>query len=273
MARPLFRWEHFPDRLLRRLVGTAPRGGAAAALAERYGVPPGEEFVRDAWPALLEAWLTADRASAAIVAAQLREQGLGDRSNSGTSAAAVTGYLHSCEDADSLRGIVLAAFLAAGASPTSAAAVAAPRRPRPRKKSGQEFRVRVERLVGELLGVDELTAEPDGAIVLSRGGKLVFLRTFDDPEQVQISSPLVVGADLTPELLEALNELNAEVRFARIFVTLTGDVILAAEIRGPDVRAEDLGFVLELHEHLAGTLDHDLQSRFGGRPALPETAA
>lgn len=273
MARPLFRWEHFPERMLRRLAETAglPRATAAAALGERHGVPPGEEFVREAWPVLLEVWLKADRASAAVLAAQLREKGLGDRGNPGTSAAAIMRYLRTCNNSQSLRGVVLAVFLAAGASPTSAAAVA-PRRQPSRRKAGQEFRVHVEGLVRELLGVEELTVEPDGAIPLRRGSTLSFLRTVDDPEQVQIHSPLVVGAPRTPELLEALNDLNAEIGFSRIFATPAGDVILALDLRGPEVRADDLAFALGVHGHLADTLDHDLQGRFGGRLMLPETA-
>jgi len=268
VARPLFRWEHFPERLLRRLAETAslPRGEAAAALGQRYGVPPGEELVRDLWSVLLDAWLKADRASAAVVAAELRARELGDRENGGTSAAAVLRYLRSCKNSASLRGIVLAAFLAAGAAPTSAAAVA-PRRRRSRKKAGQEFRVHVEGLVRELLAVEELTVEPDGAIPLRRGSTPSFLRTFDDSEHVQIFGPLVTAAARTPDLFEALNDLNAEVSFARVFAGDGGDVILALDVRGPDVRAEDLAHALGVHERLANTLDHDLQARFGRRLA------
>lgn len=264
MAGPLFRWEHLPDRLLRRLAETVdlPRGEAAAALAERYGVPPGEEFVADSWPVLLEVWLRSDRASAAVITARLREQGVGDRELAGTSAPALLLFLRSCEPSPPLPGIVLSAFLAVGAAPTAAGA-RNPRR-RSRRKVAQDFRSHVEGLVRERLGVDELDREPDGALRLAPGR---VLHTVDDPAQVRLVTRLLDGAAATPDLLATLNDLNRRLRHARIFLTEEGSVTLALDLRGPDLQPDDLAFAIDLHDHLAATLDKDLQQGAGNRTA------
>lgn len=263
MDTTLFRWEHFAERLLRRLADAAglPRGEAARALGERYGVPPGEEFAGELWPVLLEVWLAADRASAAVITARLRAQGLGDPDHTGTSAPALMTYLRGCDDDEALRGTVLAAFLAAGSAPTSAAAVS-PRRRRSRKGAAREFRAHVEGLARELLGVAELDAGPDGAVAIGGGRWPSILSVNDDPERVRISSRLLDGAARTPELLEALNDLNADFSHARIFATPEGDVILALDLRGPDVRAADLAAALALHAQLVDTLADGLRNRF-----------
>lgn len=269
MAASLFRWEHFADRLLRPIAEAAglPQAGAAGALEERYGVPPGEDFVTDALPVLLDVWLKADRASAAVIAARLREQGLGDRHNSGTSAAALLHYLRSCEPSPPLPGIVLVTFLAAGAAPTSAGA-RNPRR-RSRGKVEGQFRVHVEGLVRGLLGVDELAVGPDAEIRLPHDR---VLSTVDDPPKVRIASLLVRGAVRNPELLERLNDLNTEFSHTRIFVTAQGDVTLALDLRGPDVSVQDLTFGVDLLDRLSDSLGEDLQSGFGRRSASPAIA-
>lgn len=244
MSPTLFRWEHYADRLLRRIAGAIglPAAAAPSALVERYGMVPGEEFIRDAWPVLLDAWLQVDRASAAVIAAQLRAQGPGDPAQTGTSAAALMQYLRGCDSSAALHRTVLAVFLATGAAPTSAGAVG-PRRRRSRgRKAGEGFRVHVEGLVREVLGVDRLSVEPDGSIRLP-GGTASCLQTVDDPPQLRI-----VG------------------RFPE------ANVSLALDLGGPDIGAEDLRSALRLHRHLSAILERDLHGRTEGATTASDSA-
>jgi hypothetical protein len=74
-----FQWSHLPGYLLRGLctdLGLDP-AEPAESLQAAFGVRPTEEFVRVAWPSLLERWLTRDREARQDVTTQVWDSGLG----------------------------------------------------------------------------------------------------------------------------------------------------------------------------------------------------
>jgi hypothetical protein len=83
MPRYRFDWEKFPGGLLRRLKTKLdlPGGDPAAGLKKVYGARPKEKFVADAWPILLDEWLSRDATARHSVASTLRTLGLGDTSD------------------------------------------------------------------------------------------------------------------------------------------------------------------------------------------------
>ena len=110
-----FAWEHLPARLIQALnedAGLAP-SASAADLAEMYGTPPGEGFVRENWEVLRDEWLADDDTARPAVVAQLwKHVGYADRYPTGRHAEVA--FLRTCNNAQRLREAVLAEFLRRG---------------------------------------------------------------------------------------------------------------------------------------------------------------
>jgi hypothetical protein len=112
-----FSWARVPAQLARELVQELALDTSvkpAAALGGTFGEPPGADFVRVAWPALLDRWLTADADARTDVVAMLRAAGLGDHETAPRSKTAELAYLRSCRNTARLRQTVLERFLEVG---------------------------------------------------------------------------------------------------------------------------------------------------------------
>ena len=129
MARRQFEWEHLPADLVQGLVedaGLAP-SASGADLAEMYGTPPDEEFVRGNWEILRDEWLADDDIARPAVIAQLwKHVGYADRYPSGRRAEVA--FLRTCNNSQRLRHTVLAEFLRLGEHPGGEEPTRAPRR-------------------------------------------------------------------------------------------------------------------------------------------------
>ena len=113
MARQQFTWECLPDRLIRAIAedaGIAP-SGAAPHLADVYGTPPGEDFVREYWEVLREDWLAhADGPRQALVA-KLWDLGVGYADDYPAGHQAEMAFLRTCNNARRLREAALAELI------------------------------------------------------------------------------------------------------------------------------------------------------------------
>ncbi len=69
MPRYKFAWTNLPGALLMGLVRDLglDRADPAESLRTAYGARPDEDFVRDAWPVLLDRWLARNSAARAAV--------------------------------------------------------------------------------------------------------------------------------------------------------------------------------------------------------------
>lgn len=115
MPRYRFRWDVVPGWLTRRLAdGLGLPGDPVAALQREYGMRPGVEFVRDAWPVLRDDWLSRDREMRGWVVDALRAARLGNRELGVRTKTEQLAYLASCRNSSSLRNILLEAFHAIG---------------------------------------------------------------------------------------------------------------------------------------------------------------
>ena len=110
MPRYRFSWSNLPASLLRRLsVELQLSGSPDAALRATYGARPRVDFIRDAWPVLLESWLSSDRPRSRSVARRLRELNLGNPADRDDNS-----YLAGLRNTANLRQVVLDAFIEFG---------------------------------------------------------------------------------------------------------------------------------------------------------------
>lgn len=75
MPKYRFKWCNLPSELRDELREALIEGDgdSTGLLAAIYGARPKDEFVREAWPTLLECWLTRDKESRCAVVLALRE--------------------------------------------------------------------------------------------------------------------------------------------------------------------------------------------------------
>lgn len=111
-----FSWDNIDSQILRNLSNrvNADTVQPAQAMAGRFGVRPKEDFVKECWPALLEAWLKHDNQSLHVIASDLRKIQLGD-----TGVVDDFQYLQSCRNAKRLREVVLREFIRLGKTMSS----------------------------------------------------------------------------------------------------------------------------------------------------------
>jgi T3SS (YopN, CesT) and YbjN peptide-binding chaperone 1/T3SS (YopN, CesT) and YbjN peptide-binding chaperone 3 len=160
------------------------------------------------------------------------------------------------------------------AEPTLGIAAEKPRTPRatgtPAAPTIDQVAPLVEEALRVFLGVEELERDRDGDIPIRAGSAMLFVRTVDSvPPIVSIFSPVLVGVERSPDLLEALNEINDRVMFGRVFWH-GGNVVAMTELMALRISPEQIAFAcLELGA-LADRLDDDLRERFGGRRLTDE---
>jgi hypothetical protein len=93
----------------------------------------------------------------------------------------------------------------------------------------------------------------------------VFVRTIDGaPPVVRVFSVILRGVEASQPLLEALNEINGNLMFARV-LWASGRVIVSAEIPASGINTEQIAFVCLQIGALADRLGDELGDRFGGR--------
>jgi predicted ribosomally synthesized peptide with nif11-like leader len=107
---PRFSWSNHEKALLERLAADLSlKGDAAEALEQQYGVKPKADFIKDAWPTLLDAWFPNDDDACRGLGIMLREKGLGNIDIKSPLA-----YLKSCRNTVNLREACLSLFISSG---------------------------------------------------------------------------------------------------------------------------------------------------------------
>ncbi len=93
------------------------------ALRSWYGARPTEEFVRENWDVLRDAWLSRDTESRKLVVEQLWSLGVGEGQDYPTNKPTEQEFLRSCRNARRLREVVLDVFIQLGEQEPGAAPV------------------------------------------------------------------------------------------------------------------------------------------------------
>jgi hypothetical protein len=293
MPRYRFAWKNLPRPLLRQLgqdLGLSQP--VDEALRTRYGARPRPDFIKDAWPTLISAWLAKDSTSRKEVVSQLKARRLGDHAAAVGSAAAQVAYLRSCRNSTSLREVVAAAFSVVGESnsvatsvpsettPTdnpivSAGSVEQPADSQPGPTDDDEtpptsLRDWLGWAVAKILGVDEVTRDEDDDIPVRCGSTMCYVRSVEDPPSVRMFAPMVVEIPVTPQLLAALNDINLRINVGRVFHAPSDEVIYSLELYGEQLTVGILEASLEAATDISDHFDHELQARFGGRTLFAE---
>ena len=112
--------------------------------------------------------------------------------------------------------------------------------------------------------------DDDGDLFITYGGATFYSRvTNPDDAIVQVFGVAVADIDPTPELFEAINEINRSIGFARAF-WVGGQVLVEAEIWGVDVNPSNFQHACW---NIASAIDRfgpSLIEQFGGRPRFEE---
>jgi hypothetical protein len=117
--------------------------------------------------------------------------------------------------------------------------------------------------------VSQLTSHPvqrddDGDLGIRVGSTMLFVRTMAwEPPGVRIFAPLLLGAEVSEELLDVLNEINKQLVFGRV-VLHESEITLSAELTGLFLSREGLIEVCVYLAKAANHFDDLLQQRFGG---------
>jgi hypothetical protein len=146
-----------------------------------------------------------------------------------------------------------------------------PARPRekPRADTIQGLRELVRKAIREASGNADLEFDGDGDLSLRFGSAGVFVRVLGDPPFVRVFSQVLEGVEVNDRLVDRVNKLNADVRFARLFV-LEEKVIAAVEVpASPFVAGHVTNTCLQLGR-LADEIGGMLEKEFGGRRAFEE---
>lgn len=123
----------------------------------------------------------------------------------------------------------------------------------------------LEHALAEFIAGADLVADQDGDLPIRVGSALMFVRPIAGvPPLIQVFSPLVSGVELTPALLDALNDINRKVLFGRVFWT-EREVVVSMELTAVGISASQIAFACVQLGNLADHLDDILRGRFGGR--------
>ena len=287
MARYRFAWSNFPPQVLEKLAaGLGLHGDPAEALRRAYGARPKVGFVQEAWPVLLDTWLTVDVESRSQIAQELHARGLGKTDISLRSKQGQIDYLRSCRNATTLREVVLASFLLAGeaevvAAPTARAVPAAvqeppqPSRPeRPRDGTTQANKLSLDDWVVATLeqayGLTNLQRDEDGDVPIPRGSAVLFVRAQAEGSPfLEVFAPLVRDVRPTAEVYEAVNAINVQVPMAKALVSPDGGtILLTAHLLTETLSSREFLFAIDMVCSAADHFDTLLQKRFGGHTLL-----
>ena len=123
----------------------------------------------------------------------------------------------------------------------------------------------VEKLMKELLGVEDLIVGPDGTIPIRVGSAGVYVRLAKpgDRPLLHVYSPMLRGVTPTPELYERLNVINASTFSARVF-WVEQEVVVAVDLIAEALDREELQAAVDLVSGFADRWDTELKGAFGG---------
>jgi len=128
----------------------------------------------------------------------------------------------------------------------------------------------LEEAVGRWLGVELPARDPDGDFPIRVGSALMFVRLLEGrPPAVAVFAPILRDVARTADLLAALNDVNSRIRFGRVFWS-DAQVLVATELTGLDISANQIAYACVELGNLADTLDDLLHGRFGGKTMFDE---
>jgi hypothetical protein len=130
----------------------------------------------------------------------------------------------------------------------------------------------VRSFVADRIGVAEIQVDADGDIPLSSGTAQLYVRVLQDAPIVSVFGPVIWNIGIPTDVLETVNQMNANMRFARAFWNGKG-ILLSSEVLGDPLDRDELWNAVMVVAGLVAIHAPKLQERYGGAvsfgPALP----
>lgn len=128
----------------------------------------------------------------------------------------------------------------------------------------------LEKLLAEGFGIPDLAPGPDGEYPFRyrSAGYYVCLVNEELPT-VHVFSIALRDVKRAPKLFSAVNDINAEISFARVYV-VERQVLVATELVAETIDAEELGNACNIVGRIADQVGAELQKDFGGRVLFDE---
>lgn len=134
-------------------------------------------------------------------------------------------------------------------------------------QSLEELKVFVEASIQECLQAYSITYNEHGEIGIRRGSAAYYVRpleaSYDNPPRAELSAILVWNIQELEVVFKRINELNGEVRFARLHWDGSG-IWLLVDASSIDLSDDALLHLLFFFAWLADKYDSELQEEFGG---------
>ncbi|MGA8113225.1 MAG: hypothetical protein WCA46_06155 [Actinocatenispora sp.] len=153
----------------------------------------------------------------------------------------------------------------ASARPVAAGAVVAVQ-PREIAAIGIPLEEQVRTVVAGLLKTDPsaLQTDEDGEISVRAGSAMVFVRIHDNPQLIDVYSPILTEVEPNERLYERLSQLTRRMPIGRLYCT-DSTVWASVPVFGRDFQPTHLMLALQVMTRLADELDDRLQGDFGGK--------
>jgi hypothetical protein len=138
--------------------------------------------------------------------------------------------------------------------------------------SFEDLKRKLEQLQAELPGSGDLPAA-EGDYPFRWGSALLYVSLIDqEPPLVSVYAGLLSGVGKTDKLCVALNDINAQIKWGRVF-WVRNRVIAAADLLAQHLDQAELENAFKAVGKLADRYDHELQQQFGGRLAFRDDSA
>lgn len=143
-----------------------------------------------------------------------------------------------------------------------------------RTVSAIDVRGRVEKLLKQTLGAQELVVDAFGNWPVRFGTAIYYVRVMEPPQlppMVQVFSPVIGDVPKSAQLLDAVNAINAQISFGRV-AWVNGVVVASAELLAQSLDLAELQACCGTIAQVADAYDDSLHAQFGGTKAFPDQA-
>lgn len=128
----------------------------------------------------------------------------------------------------------------------------------------------LEKLLSEGFGIPDLAPDPDGDYPFRFRSAGYYVRLINEKSPtVQVFSIALREVKRSPKLFTAVNDINAHIAFARVYV-VDRQVVVATELVAETIDAEELGNACNIVGRVADEFGPLLQKEFGGRVLFDE---
>ncbi len=132
-------------------------------------------------------------------------------------------------------------------------------------------RAYIETLLERLTGSEKLTPDADGDYPVRYKSSLYYVRLIGSENPVvQVFATAVSDVPSSPALYERINEINAQIRFARIF-WVREQVLIESDHIGQTIDPEEFDTACEAVGSITDHFGPLLAKEFGGKSFFAET--